>query len=49
MTNDSEQVQKLLAGMENQEKEQDTQNQPEDIQDIYVLIVRERRRSDPSC
>src|SRR5690242_10383176 len=39
MTNYSQQVQKLLASMDSQE--QDTHNQPEDIQDIYVLIVRE--------
>jgi Baseplate J-like protein len=42
MTNNLEHdVRAIVASMDNQEKEQDPQNQPEDMQDIYVLIVTE--------
>jgi hypothetical protein len=42
MTNNlDDEIRAIVASMDNQEKEQDQYNQPEDIQDIYVLIVRE--------
>jgi hypothetical protein len=42
MTNNlEEQIQRIVASMENQESQDNPQPPHEDIQDIYVLIVRE--------
>src|SRR5690242_21899569 len=47
MTNNlDDEIRAIVASMDNQEKEQDPPNQPEDIQDIYVLIVREHEEAE---
>ncbi len=43
MTNNLEdEIRAIVASMDNQESQDNTQTPPEEIQDIYVLIVREQ-------